>query len=93
YPPKKVWPPDFTKLSPQEQLRYEKKYKRRMGLAMARPQWHRFIKLVQLFSMVSVTVYAVLFMDWKESQQPFHGVRETFWNALGYEYDRTTSKP
>lgn len=50
YPPKKVWPPDFKKLSLQEQLKYEKKYKRRLALATARPQWTKFIKLVQLFS-------------------------------------------
>ncbi|KAK7748146.1 hypothetical protein SLS53_001400 [Cytospora paraplurivora] len=50
YPPKKVWPPDFKKLSIQEQLKYEKKYKRRLALATARPRWTKFIKLVQLFS-------------------------------------------
>lgn len=52
YPPKKVWPPDFKRLSPQAQLRFEKKYKRRLALAMTRPRWNKFIKLVQLFSVV-----------------------------------------
>jgi len=47
---KKVWPPDFTKLSPQEQLRLEKKYKRRAQLATARPTWNKTIKLAQLFA-------------------------------------------
>ncbi|KAF3765757.1 hypothetical protein M406DRAFT_257371 [Cryphonectria parasitica EP155] len=74
YPPKKVWPPDFKSLSPQEQLRYEKKYKRRLALATARPRWNKFIKLIQLFSIVSVATYAVLFMDWKQESQPFDGV-------------------
>lgn len=50
YKNKKVWPPDFTRLSPQEQLRFEKRYKRRVALASARPRWVKFIKLVQLFS-------------------------------------------
>ncbi|ROT35142.1 hypothetical protein SODALDRAFT_78397 [Sodiomyces alkalinus F11] len=45
---KKVWPPDFTKLSPQAQLRFEKKYKRRVALKHARPRWNKAIKLVQL---------------------------------------------
>lgn len=52
YPPKKVWPPDFSRLSPQEQLRYEKKYKRRMALATTRPKWDKAVKLLQLFSVV-----------------------------------------
>ena len=47
---KKVWPPDFTKLSPQEQLRLEKKYKRRAQLATARPTWNKAIRLAQLFT-------------------------------------------
>lgn len=47
---KKVWPPDFSKLSPAEQFRFEKKYKRRVKLAAARPRWNKFIKLTQLFS-------------------------------------------
>lgn len=50
YKNKKVWPPDFTRLSPQEQLRFEKRYKRRVALASARPRWVKFVKLVQLFS-------------------------------------------
>lgn len=50
YKNKKVWPPDFTRLSPQEQLRFEKRFKRRVALASARPRWVKFIKLVQLFS-------------------------------------------
>lgn len=47
---KKVWPPDFKSMSPQEQLRLEKKYKRRAALATARPRWDKFIRLAQLFS-------------------------------------------
>jgi len=47
---KKVWPPDFSKLSTHEQFRYEKKYKRRLKLATARPTWNKMIKLGQLFS-------------------------------------------
>lgn len=50
YPPKKVWPPDFKRLSVQEQLRFEKKYKRRLALATSRPRWNKLMKLVQLFS-------------------------------------------
>lgn len=50
YKAKKVWPPDFSKLSPQEQLRIEKRYKRRLILATRRPRWDRFLRMVQFFS-------------------------------------------
>ncbi|RWA08295.1 hypothetical protein EKO27_g6813 [Xylaria grammica] len=36
YKPKKVWPPDFSKLSEKEQFRFERRYKRRVKLAAAR---------------------------------------------------------
>lgn len=47
---KKVWPPDFKSMSPQQQLRFEKKYKRRLKLATARPRWDKFVRLTQLCS-------------------------------------------
>lgn len=47
YPLKKVWPPDFTKLPPQSQFRFEKKYKRRLALKAARPRWDKAVKLTQ----------------------------------------------
>lgn len=54
YPPKKVWPPDFKRLSPQEQLKFEKKFKRRLAIRAERPRWIKFIKLVQLFTVTSM---------------------------------------
>lgn len=54
YRPKKVWPPDYKQLSPQEQLRFEKKYKRRVVLACARPRWDKGVKLAQLVAIVGV---------------------------------------
>ncbi|CAK7230360.1 hypothetical protein SCUCBS95973_007546 [Sporothrix curviconia] len=80
---KKVWPPDFSRMTPQEQLRLEKRFKRRMALASARPRWVKFIKLVQLFSITFVVIYCVLFMEWEYGPQPFDGVRAWFWDALG----------
>lgn len=52
YPRKKVWPPDFRRLSPEERLGFEKRYKRRMALATASPRWVKFTKIAQLFSIV-----------------------------------------
>jgi hypothetical protein len=56
---KKVWPPDFSKLSPGEQLKFEKRYKRRVRLAAARPLWNKVIKLTQLFSITCMGRTAV----------------------------------
>lgn len=47
---KKVWPPDFSKLSPQEQLRFEKRYKRRIAHIAQRPTWTKVVKLTQYFT-------------------------------------------
>lgn len=45
---KKVWPPDFSKLSKQEQLHFEKRYKRRVSHIAQRPRWNKMIQLAQL---------------------------------------------
>lgn len=50
YPPRKVWPPDFNTLTPGEQFRLEKKYKRRIALAMKRPRWNKAVRVAQLLS-------------------------------------------
>lgn len=53
YKPKKIWPPDFSKLSQKEQFRFEKRYKRRVKLATARPRWDKYVRLVQLGAVTS----------------------------------------
>ncbi|KAI1454159.1 hypothetical protein F4805DRAFT_334584 [Annulohypoxylon moriforme] len=83
YKLKKVWPPDFSKLSEKDQFRFERRYKRRLRLATRRPRWDKFVKLAQLFSMVSVLTYFVLFMDWGQENDPFQGAREKFWDFFG----------
>ncbi|KAF3071274.1 hypothetical protein GL218_00879 [Daldinia childiae] len=83
YKPKKIWPPDFSKLSQKEQFRFERRYKRRVKLATARPRWDKIVRLAQLFSVTSVLIYSVLFMDWQTENQPFQGLRSKFWGVLG----------
>lgn len=51
YKLKKVWPPDIKNMTSQQQLRFEKKYKRRLKLATARPRWDKFVRLAQLSTM------------------------------------------
>lgn len=51
YKNKKVWPPNFKELSHQQQLRFEKKYKRRILLANRSPRWDKGVKYAQLATM------------------------------------------
>jgi hypothetical protein len=55
YPTKKIWPPDYAQLTPQEMLRFEKKYKRRLQLATRRPRWDKAVKLAQLVTVVGTS--------------------------------------
>lgn len=55
HPTKKLWPPDFKRLTPQEQLRFEKKYKRRVRLASRRPKFDKAVKLAQLVTVVGTS--------------------------------------
>lgn len=93
HPPKKVWPPDFKKLSLQEQLKFEKKFKRRLALATTRPKWNKSVRLVQLFAITTVLMYAVLFMDWQTDLHPFGDIRKSFWSFIGYESGASSTKP
>ncbi|KAI2466124.1 hypothetical protein F4781DRAFT_368408 [Annulohypoxylon bovei var. microspora] len=83
YKLKKMWPPDFSRLSPKDQFRFERRYKRRLRLAAVRPRWDKFIRLAQFFSVTIVLTYTVLFMDWGKENNPFQGARDRFWNMFG----------
>ena len=64
YKLKKVWPPDYSKLSVQDQLRFEKRYKRRSHLAYLSEGWVKGTKLLQH------TVIACEFPFAKEAARP-----------------------
>ncbi|KAL4881727.1 hypothetical protein BJY04DRAFT_188702 [Aspergillus karnatakaensis] len=66
YKPKRVWPPDLSKLSPKHQFRLERKYRRRAALKYARPKWVKATKLAQWGGIIFVLLYALLFMEWDE---------------------------
>ncbi|KAI1322114.1 hypothetical protein F5Y16DRAFT_54886 [Xylariaceae sp. FL0255] len=82
YKPKKVWPPDFTKLSEKQQFRFEKRYKRRIALASQRPNWDRYTRMAQYFVISTVIVYTALFMDWETDNHPLQGFRDTVFSAF-----------
>ncbi|KAI1175123.1 hypothetical protein F4777DRAFT_579248 [Nemania sp. FL0916] len=89
YKRKKVWPPDFSKLSEKQKFKFEKRYKRRVLLATQRPRWDMLIRLMQLGSIAFAIVYMALFWDQDAERPPFQGFRNAFWNAIGY----SPSKP
>ncbi|KAL6860408.1 hypothetical protein ACO1O0_004436 [Amphichorda felina] len=73
YKTRKVWPPNFQELSPQQQLRFEKKYKRRVYLAHHSEKWDKGVRIFR-FVMISATViYALFFAEfewWGQKYKP-----------------------
>ena len=49
---KKEWPPDFSKLHPKHQFRFEKRYRRRAKLRYQNPKWVRGVKIAANSSVV-----------------------------------------
>ncbi|KAL0941399.1 uncharacterized protein CTRU02_204162 [Colletotrichum truncatum] len=101
YRTKKVWPPDFTSLSPQAQLRFEKKYKRRLALVYARPRWDKAIKLIQLATVAGFLGWAFFFSEFEffgRQYRPSEEIRKHFRNLFGVidsekRYERRKDAP
>ncbi|KAF4637501.1 hypothetical protein G7Y89_g587 [Cudoniella acicularis] len=92
YKAKRQWPPDFSKISQKHQFRLERRYRRRSKLKWARPRWTKAVKLAQLGSIVFVTFYGVLFLDWNTQgnpdNPPFQGIRNWFFGITGSIWSR-----
>ncbi|KAM7206417.1 hypothetical protein V8F20_002766 [Naviculisporaceae sp. PSN 640] len=87
FPLKKVWPPDFSRMSPQQQLRFEKRYKRRLRHISQRPGWDKAVQLAQFFTISFVIVYSALFLEWNDgSYQPLTGFRTYVYDLFGFKY-------
>jgi hypothetical protein len=90
---KRIWPPDFAKLSPKHQFRLERRYRRRTQLKWARPTWTKAVKLTQWGAIMFVLVYGVLFLDMGDMRvgpptgekmgTPFEAVRKWYWEQVG----------
>jgi hypothetical protein len=52
YRAKRLWPPDYSKLSPKKKFSLERRYRRRAKLKWARPGWTKAVKLTQLGTIV-----------------------------------------
>ncbi|KAJ2904950.1 hypothetical protein MKZ38_006815 [Zalerion maritima] len=85
YKARKVWPPDVTQLSVQEQLRWEKKYKRRILKATECADWKRWIRFTQFVSIPAVVIYILLFAKFDEEVIPFYPVRKEVYSWFGVD--------
>ncbi|KAM0481397.1 hypothetical protein ACHAPX_003503 [Trichoderma viride] len=98
---RKVWPPDFKDLTHQQQLRFEKKYKRRVTLASRSPRWDKGVKYAQLATMAAAMVWLVFFSEfewWGQKYKPSEELRKHAINLFGVldpekRYERRKDAP
>ncbi|KHO01875.1 uncharacterized protein MAM_00876 [Metarhizium album ARSEF 1941] len=76
YQARKVWPPNFKELNHAQQLRFEKKYKRRIFLASRSPRWEKGIKFAQLATIAE-------FEWWGKQYKPSEEMRRHARNLFG----------
>lgn len=83
---KKHWPPNLKELTEKQQYRFERKFKRRLRLKSIKPTWNKWTKIVQWNLIAFVTVYGVLFADFRNDpmnprpgEQPFMTLRNWMW--------------
>ncbi|KAI9666953.1 MAG: hypothetical protein M1831_001458 [Alyxoria varia] len=65
---KRPWPPDVSQLSPKDQFKLERKYKRRSALKWARPRWMKATKIAQYVGCFGVLIWGVLLMPGSEER-------------------------
>ncbi|QUC23980.1 uncharacterized protein UV8b_08221 [Ustilaginoidea virens] len=79
YKARKVWPPDFKELNHAQQLRFEKKYKRRVLLAGRSPRWEKGVKLAQLATIAAALVWLLFYSEfewWGKQYKPSEEMRK-----------------
>ncbi|KAL5118248.1 hypothetical protein ACEQ8H_003920 [Pleosporales sp. CAS-2024a] len=93
YRTRKQWPPNLRDLTEKQQFRFERKFKRRIRFKSIRPQFNKWVGIVQWSLISFIVVYSVLFHDWSKDpmnprpgEQPFMGIRTRMWNMLGNFY-------
>lgn len=101
YKSRKVWPPNFQKLTPQQQLRFEKKYKRRIYLASHSPKWDKGARLLQFAMISGALVYVFFFAEfewWGQKYKPSEQIVRKAANLFGVmdpetRYERRKDAP
>ncbi|CAG7565618.1 unnamed protein product [Fusarium equiseti] len=79
YKARKVWPPNFKQLTVQQQLRFEKKYKRRIILASQAPRWVKAVKTAQLLTIIAALVWLFFYSEfewWGQKYKPSEEIRK-----------------
>ncbi|KAL7822274.1 hypothetical protein V8C26DRAFT_390548 [Trichoderma gracile] len=101
YKARKVWPPDFKELTHQQQLRFEKKYKRRIALANYSPRWDKGVKYAQLLTIAAALVWLLFYSEfewWGQKYKPSEELRKHAQNLFGVldpekRYERRKDAP
>ncbi|KAH0528433.1 hypothetical protein TsFJ059_003302 [Trichoderma semiorbis] len=101
YKARKVWPPDFKGLTHQQQLRFEKKYKRRITLAHHSPRWEKGVKYAQLITIGAALVWLLFYSEfewWGRQYKPSEELRKHYTNLFGVldpekRYERRKDAP
>ncbi|KND94391.1 hypothetical protein TOPH_01188 [Tolypocladium ophioglossoides CBS 100239] len=101
YQARKVWPPNFKDLNHQQQLRFEKKYKRRIFLASRSPRWEKGIKFAQLATIAAALVWLLFYSEfewWGKKYKPSEEMRRHAANLFGVldpdkRYERRKDAP
>ena len=78
YKAQKQWPPDFSKLHPKHQFRFERKYRRRSKLKWERPRWVKGVKLAAWGSSLCVNPSQYLGSRFSLIAQSCAGLRGAF---------------
>lgn len=83
YRARKKWPPNFETLHPKQQFHFEKTYRRRAKLKWARPNWHRWTKLLQNTMLITTVIYFVFILEPSHGEgTPFDGFRVWFFGKM-----------
>ncbi|KAG8417607.1 hypothetical protein J3459_006540 [Metarhizium acridum] len=101
YQARKVWPPNFKELNHAQQLRFEKKYKRRIFLASRSPRWEKGVKFAQLATIAAALVWLLFYSEfewWGKQYKPSEEMRRHARNLFGVidpekRYERRPDAP
>ncbi|OAQ73170.1 hypothetical protein VFPPC_12936 [Pochonia chlamydosporia 170] len=101
YQARKVWPPNFKDLNHGQQLRFEKKYKRRIDLASRSPRWEKGVKFAQLATIAAALVWLFFYSEfewWGKQYKPSEEMRRHARNLFGVidpekRYERRPDAP
>lgn len=101
YAARKMWPPNFKDLNHAQQLRFEKKYKRRIEMASQSPKWQKGVKLAQLATIAAALVWLFFYSEfewWGQHYKPSEEMRRHAANLFGVidpdkRYERRKDAP